>query len=120
MRLVKHSSSPACSASRPNRVYPLIDCTAAVLPYSELRNGTCWESQLDMRIDNEMYRRVVEAVPEGIWVVDPQGLTIFNNRRMAEILGVGYESMRGQSCFDRVFPDELAAAQQLFARTLGG
>jgi len=73
-----------------------------------------------MRIDNEMYRRIVEAVPEGIWVVDPQGLTIFNNRRMAEILGVGYESMRGQSCFDCVFPDELADAQQLFARTLGG
>ena len=73
-----------------------------------------------MRIDNEMYHRIVEAVPEGIWVVDPQGLTIFNNRRMAEILGVGYESMRGQSCFDCVFPDELADAQQLFARTLGG
>src|SRR5215472_7470388 len=73
-----------------------------------------------MRIDNEMYRRIVEAVPEGIWVVDPQGLTIFNNRRMAEILGVGYESMPGQSCFDCVFPDELADAQQLFARTLGG
>src|SRR5215469_12423687 len=73
-----------------------------------------------MRIDDEMYRRIVEAVPEGIWVVDPQGLTIFNNRRMAEILGVGYESMPGQSCFNWVFPDELADAQQLFARTLGG
>src|SRR5215469_291517 len=73
-----------------------------------------------MRIDDEMYRRIVEAVPEGIWVVDPQGLTIFNNRRMAEILGVGYESMRGRSCFDCVFPDELADAQQLFTRTLGG
>jgi hypothetical protein len=34
MRLVKHSSSPTYSASRPNRVYPLIDFTAAVLPYS--------------------------------------------------------------------------------------
>src|SRR5215469_11625783 len=34
MRLVKHSSSPTCSASRPNRVYRPIDFTAAVLPYS--------------------------------------------------------------------------------------
>lgn len=75
---------------------------------------------MDMSIDNEMYRQIVEAVPEGIWVVDPQGLTIFSNRRMAEILGVSYESMPGHSCFDCVFPDELADAQQHFARMLGG
>src|SRR5262245_39144416 len=29
-----NSSSASCSASRPNRVYPLLDCTAAVLPDS--------------------------------------------------------------------------------------
>src|SRR5215831_3547972 len=34
MRLVKRSSSPTCSASRPNRVYPLIDWTAALLSHS--------------------------------------------------------------------------------------
>jgi hypothetical protein len=34
-----------------------------------------------------MYRRIVEAVPGGIWVVDPQDRTIFSNPRMAEILG---------------------------------
>jgi PAS domain S-box-containing protein len=67
-----------------------------------------------------MYRRVVEAVPEGIWVVDPQGRTIFSNRRMADILGVEFESMPGQSCFDCVYPDELADAQDHFARTLAG
>src|SRR5215471_9010171 len=67
-----------------------------------------------------MYRRVVEAVPEGIWVVDPQGLTIFSNRRMAEILGIDFESMPKQSCFDCVFAQELADAQRHFARTLAG
>ena len=73
-----------------------------------------------MSIAEEMYRRVVEAVPEGIWVVDPQGLTIFSNRRMAEILGTDFESMPKQSCFDCVFLDELANAKSHFARTLGG
>jgi hypothetical protein len=34
MRLVKHSSLLTCSASWTNRVRPLIDCTAAVLPCS--------------------------------------------------------------------------------------
>jgi hypothetical protein len=34
-----------------------------------------------------MNRRIIEAVPGGIQVVDPQGGTIFSNRRIAEIQG---------------------------------
>jgi two-component system, cell cycle sensor histidine kinase and response regulator CckA len=71
-------------------------------------------------VSEEMYRRIVEAVPEGIWVVDTQGRTIFSNRRMAEILGTDFESMPEQSCFACVFPDELEDAQRHFARTLAG
>jgi two-component system, cell cycle sensor histidine kinase and response regulator CckA len=73
-----------------------------------------------VNISDEMYRRIVEAVPEGIWVVDPEGCTIFSNRRMAEILGTDFESMPEQSCFGCVFPDELADAQRHFARALSG
>ncbi len=73
-----------------------------------------------MTISDEMYRRIIEAVPEGIWVVDSEGKTIFSNRRMAEILGIDFESMPEQSCFGCVFPDELADAQRHFARTLAG
>jgi two-component system, cell cycle sensor histidine kinase and response regulator CckA len=73
-----------------------------------------------VNLSDEMYRRVVDAVPEGIWVVNPQGQTIFSNRRMAEILGVDFESMPEQSCFGCVYPDELADAQSNFARSLGG
>lgn len=71
-------------------------------------------------ISDEMYCRIVEAVPEGIWVVDSEGNTIFSNRRMAEILGIDFESMAKQSCFDCVFPDELADAQRHFARATAG
>jgi hypothetical protein len=67
-----------------------------------------------------MYRRIVEAVPEGIWIVDPQGQTIFSNRRMAEILRLSPEEMQGHSCFSSVYPDDLAAAQGHFARTMAG
>ncbi len=73
-----------------------------------------------MNVSEEMYRRIVEAVPEGIWVVGPDGRTIFSNRRMAEILGIDYESMPEQTCFGCVFPDELADAERHFARTLAG
>jgi hypothetical protein len=43
-------------------------------------------SNQNVSIGEPMYRRIVEAVPEGTWVV-AQGLTIFSKRRMAEILG---------------------------------
>ena len=79
-----------------------------------------WPVPTSVSANDEMYRRVVEAVPEGIWVVDPQGRTIFSNRRMAEILGVDFESMPEQSCFACVYPHELEDAQRHFARTLGG
>jgi two-component system, cell cycle sensor histidine kinase and response regulator CckA len=81
-----------------------------------------YNSNLDRQesISGEMYRRIVEAVPEGIWVVDPQGKTVFSNRRMAEILGVDFESMPEQSCFACVFPEDLADAQHNFARGMAG
>jgi PAS domain S-box-containing protein len=69
---------------------------------------------------DDIYRRVVEAIPEGIWVVSPEGRTVFSNRRMAELLGVEYESMAEQSCFGCVYPEELADAQRNFARTFAG
>lgn len=73
-------------------------------------------SNQNVSIGEPMYRRIVEAVPEGIWVVDAQGLTIFSNRRMAEILGID-ELIPAQSCFAWVFPEELADTQRQFART---
>jgi len=71
-------------------------------------------------VGEDLWRRVVEAVPEGIWVVDGQGRTIFSNRRMADILGVPFESMPNQSCFACVFPDEADDARCNFARTFAG
>jgi PAS domain S-box-containing protein len=68
----------------------------------------------------EMCSRIVSAVPDGIWVVDPQGQTIFNNKRMAEILESDTESLSGQSCFECVFPEDLPEAQHQFALGMAG
>jgi PAS domain S-box-containing protein len=73
-----------------------------------------------MITNDVMYRWIVEAVPEGIWTVDPQGRTVFCNRRMAEILGASYESMAERTCFDCVYPGDLEDAQRRFAESLGG
>jgi PAS domain S-box-containing protein len=68
----------------------------------------------------EMFRRIVMAVPDGIWVVDPQGRTIFNNKRMAEILGADTESLSEQSCFECVFPEDPPEAHRQFAQGMAG
>src|SRR5215467_1614869 len=78
------------------------------------------DPQQALRVQLQMYRQIAGAVPEGIWVVDPQGHTLFSNQRMAEILGVNFESMPQQSCFTCVYPEELEDAQSHFARTLAG
>ena len=73
-----------------------------------------------MSANEELYRRIVKAVPEGIWVVSPAGRTIFCNERMAELLGTDVEALQRLSCFDSVFPDDLEDAQRQFGRQMGG
>ena len=73
-----------------------------------------------MSANEEMYGRIVEAMPEGIWVVNTQGQTIFCNDRMAEILGTDVESLQRLSCFDPVFPADLEEAQLQFGLQMAG
>ena len=68
----------------------------------------------------ELWRTIVTAVPDGIWVVDLQGRTIFNNKRMAELLEADTESLSEQSCFECVYPEDLAEAQRQFAQGMAG
>ncbi len=73
-----------------------------------------------MKLNKDAYRRIVKAVPEGIWVVTPQGQTIFCSERMAQILGTDVASLENMSCFDPVFPEDLEEAQRQFGRQLAG
>ncbi len=71
-----------------------------------------------MKLHKEIYRQIVDAVPEGIWLVSPQGRTIFCNERMGQILGYSVDSLQNISCFDPVFPEDLEEAQRQFARQM--
>ncbi len=73
-----------------------------------------------MIANEEMYRRIVEAVPEGIWVVSPEGRTLFCNDRMAEMLGTDVESLQRLSCFEPLFPADIEEAQRQFGLQLAG
>jgi len=56
-----------------------------------------------VNLDKETYRRIVSAIPEGIWLVTPQGRTIFCNERMAQILGYDIKSLQRLSCFGPIY-----------------
>jgi PAS domain S-box-containing protein len=73
-----------------------------------------------MMSDDEFYRRIVQSVPEGIWVVNTHGRTTFCNQRMADLLGTDTETLRNLSCFDPVFPADLEDAKRQFGLQVTG
>jgi two-component system sensor histidine kinase/response regulator len=50
--------------------------------------------------DAELYRTLVEASADGLWLLDDEGRTLLYNPRMAELLGRTPEQMEGLSAFD--------------------
>ncbi|NJC95864.1 MAG: PAS domain S-box protein [Anaerolineae bacterium] len=52
----------------------------------------------------QKYRQLIEALQEGIWVIDKDANTSFANPRMAEMLGYTVEEMQGKPLF--AFMDE--------------
>jgi len=51
---------------------------------------------------------------DGIWIIDSDASTLYANAAMAEILGEEAPQLIGKPSFDFLFPEDLAAAQQLF------
>lgn len=62
-----------------------------------------------------LYQCIVETGLEGIWIVAPEGETLFANQRMAEIFGCTVDEMIGHSSFDFVFAEDEASARQRYA-----
>jgi PAS domain S-box-containing protein len=57
-----------------------------------------------LRESEKRYRQLLEALQEGIWVIDPDAHTTFVNPRMAEMMGYTMEEMAGRHLFS--FMDE--------------
>ena len=57
------------------------------------------------------YRQIVETANEGIWMLDPDGKTIFANRQMAQMLGCSEEELSRLSVFDFTYDSDLADAR---------
>ncbi|MDB4963072.1 MAG: hypothetical protein JWP01_3071 [Myxococcales bacterium] len=73
-----------------------------------------------LRESEARYRRIVEHAHEGIWEADPDGITLYVNAGMAEMLGTTPEAMIGTSANAYVMNAELdTVATLLESRRLG-
>lgn len=55
------------------------------------------------------------ASPDGLWIIDSSGATVYANEDMAEMLGTSVSDLLRKDSFLYVFPEDLGAAKQLFA-----
>jgi len=53
--------------------------------------------------------------PDGLWIIDAQGSTVYANEDMAQVLRTTVADLIGKDSFRYVFPEDLEAARQLFA-----
>ena len=68
-----------------------------------------------LKISENKYRTLVETAQEGIWVVDPDGLTTYVNPKMAQILGYSGQEMKGKTYFDFMDVADGQAAREMIA-----
>lgn len=62
------------------------------------------DEQERLHKSEENYRRLLDTIQEGIWVIDTEAVTTFVNPRMAEILGYTADEMIGRRLYS--FMDE--------------
>ncbi|MGZ4457276.1 MAG: response regulator, partial [Nocardioides sp.] len=58
-----------------------------------------------MGLREDMGSWVLAAVPDGLWVLDADGTTVWANARMADLLGVPHDEVVGYSAFDALDDD---------------
>ncbi len=71
-------------------------------------------------LSEERYRRIVETANEGVWAMDGDYVTIYVNRRMADMLGYRPEEMIGRRVDFFMFPEDLPDHSTKMAARLQG
>jgi PAS domain S-box-containing protein len=85
---------------------PLRDSTGKIIAGIKVVRDITGSKRMEetLRKSEEKYRRLVETLMEGIWVLDKDGKTTFVNPRMAQMLGYTVDEMLGEHLFS--FMDE--------------
>jgi diguanylate cyclase (GGDEF)-like protein/PAS domain S-box-containing protein len=73
------------------------------LAFDQMMDTLQWREQAlksteeALRESEEHYRRIIETAEVGIWMIDAGNITIFTNRKIAQMLGYTLEEMKGKS-----------------------
>jgi len=68
------------------------------------------QAEQALQESEEKYRRLIESIHDGIWVIDQDAFTTFVNPRMAEMLGYITEEMLGKHLFSFMDKQGMAIA----------
>jgi PAS domain S-box-containing protein len=66
------------------------------------------------------FRSLFDLAPAGVRIVDAQGMLVFANPRLAQMLGCSPEDLRQRPALESLAPEDLVLAQQAWARRLAG
>ena len=78
------------------------------------------QAEVRLRESEKRYRELLEALQEGIWVIDRDAHTTFVNPRMAEMLGCTVEEMAGRHLFSFMDDDGIEIGKRNLARRQEG
>jgi PAS domain S-box-containing protein len=108
-------NSQTVGAFTPDRtaVLELLAAQAAISLENARLYGTLRESE-------EKYSRIVNTASEGIWMVDPEGATLFVNAKMGEMLGWSPDEMAGRLLTDFLFEEDALEQPQRMERRRRG
>ena len=65
------------------------------------------EAELQLAASKRRFGELVELMPDGVWLIDPHGVTQYANPRLADMLGVGVDELEGAPLTDYVFEEDL-------------
>ena len=66
------------------------------------------------------YRLIAEMGHQGLWLIDPQGRTLFANRRMADMSGCSRDELLNKSVIEFCFDEDIPQARRWIAQSLSG
>jgi PAS domain S-box-containing protein len=70
-----------------------------------------WLAERALRESEEKYRRIVDTMTEGVWMIDSDNCVSFVNPQAASMLGYRAEEIQGRSVFDFMDEENTAAVR---------
>ncbi len=99
---------------------PLAMLLVAALAWNRVLRRQVERRTVEIRRQEERYRRFIETAQEGVWVLDARFTTVMVNQHMADLLGYSPAEMTGRPVTEFIHPDDLHDHQRQMERRRHG